>query len=298
MRKFKPLKISILGLISLLAISCNTPNKSIISIDYQNEMDTYWKKRRDSRENNYLKLCGLLKLEDSISFFGYNDYLSPEINEPMSDTIGKFLTTADSILFFPLNQHNTRTEDGKTIEKLNYPLDSNGNSEKLYFKDLYWQIITRSNKKYVRVWHSKNPTVEHFKGYEKFPLNSDLRLKAYFKYYEEAKHEEVKSQLGLPSSQSFVGKLTFMFNENNYSLDVVTDGFLMVSDDTSGEKTYGGGRYLDLDLPEKNDSIILDFNKLYNPPCIFSDFTTCIYPPTQNYLPFQVLAGETSMAKQ
>ena len=68
----------------------------------------------------------------------------------------------------------------------------------------------------------------------------------------------------------------------------------MVLDATSGEQTYGGGRYLDLELPDYNDTITLDFNKLYNPPCIFSDFTTCIYPPRQNELPFKIFAGETS----
>ena len=37
---------------------------------------------------------------------------------------------------------------------------------------------------------------------------------------------------------------------------------------------------------------VIDFNKLYNPPCAFSEFTTCLYPPRQNHLPFAILAGE------
>jgi uncharacterized protein (DUF1684 family) len=38
--------------------------------------------------------------------------------------------------------------------------------------------------------------------------------------------------------------------------------------------------------------VTLDFNYLYNPPCAFSDFTTCLYPPRQNNLTFIILAGE------
>ena len=70
------------------------------------------------------------------------------------------------------------------------------------------------------------------------------------------------------------------------------DGFTMVSDDTSGDLTYGGGRYIYLDLPESDGPVTIDFNKLYNPPCAFSEFTTCLYPPRQNVLPFKVEAGE------
>ena len=67
----------------------------------------------------------------------------------------------------------------------------------------------------------------------------------------------------------------------------------MVHDQTSGDVTYGGGRYIYLDLPEKDGPVTIDFNKLYNPPCSFSKYTTCLYPPQQNRLPFEILAGET-----
>ena len=66
----------------------------------------------------------------------------------------------------------------------------------------------------------------------------------------------------------------------------------MVSDKTTGDETYGGGRYIYLDLPETDGLVTLDFNYLYNPPCAFSDFTTCLYPPRQNNLTFIILAGE------
>ena len=66
----------------------------------------------------------------------------------------------------------------------------------------------------------------------------------------------------------------------------------MVSDETSGSATYGGGRYIYLELPKENDKVKIDFNKLYNPPCAFSDYTTCPFPPRQNILPFKLEAGE------
>jgi len=53
-----------------------------------------------------------------------------------------------------------------------------------------------------------------------------------------------------------------------------------------------------IDMPEKNGKVQLDFNYLYNPPCSFSDYTTCLFPPSQNRLPFAVKAGELLALKE
>jgi uncharacterized protein (DUF1684 family) len=36
----------------------------------------------------------------------------------------------------------------------------------------------------------------------------------------------------------------------------------------------------------------VDFNKAYNPPCAFTDYSTCPLPPQENRLDFAVTAGE------
>jgi hypothetical protein len=47
--------------------------------------------------------------------------------------------------------------------------------------------------------------------------------------------------------------------------------FLPIKDLTSGDETYGGGRYLDLEIKNiKKNKIEIDFNKLYNPWCAYS----------------------------
>jgi uncharacterized protein (DUF1684 family) len=66
-------------------------------------------------------------------------------------------------------------------------------------------------------------------------------------------------------------------------------------DETSGEQTYGAGRYLDLE-PESHrtddDAWILDFNEAYNPTCAYSDNYECPLPPTENWLDVAIEAGE------
>ncbi len=67
--------------------------------------------------------------------------------------------------------------------------------------------------------------------------------------------------------------------------------FLPLRDGSSGNETYGGGRYLDLNIPEK-DTIILDFNRLYNPYCVYSHRYSCPIPPKENFISLPINAGE------
>jgi len=69
--------------------------------------------------------------------------------------------------------------------------------------------------------------------------------------------------------------------------------FLPFKDKTNNQKTYGGGRYIDLEVKDIVDGkVIIDFNKCYNPWCAFSDGYNCPVPPKENHLGIEVKAGE------
>ena len=68
---------------------------------------------------------------------------------------------------------------------------------------------------------------------------------------------------------------------------------LVFSDPATGKETYGGGRFLDVQLPpDGSGPVVLDFNRAYNPPCAFTPFVSCPLPPGQNRLPVRIEAGE------
>lgn len=74
--------------------------------------------------------------------------------------------------------------------------------------------------------------------------------------------------------------------------------FLPFTDDTNGTETYGGGRYIDLREAEFKDNVlVLDFNKAYNPYCAFSSLYSCPKPPDENHLTIAIKAGEQQFAK-
>ncbi len=66
--------------------------------------------------------------------------------------------------------------------------------------------------------------------------------------------------------------------------------FLPITDLTSGDGSYGGGRFLDARIPD-GDTILLDFNKLYNPYCAYNKKYSCPIPPKENDLLVRIEAG-------
>lgn len=66
--------------------------------------------------------------------------------------------------------------------------------------------------------------------------------------------------------------------------------FLPFTDQTSGSESYGGGRYLDVRIPE-GDTMIINFNLAYNPYCAYSNRYSCPKVPANNDLPVAVKAG-------
>jgi uncharacterized protein (DUF1684 family) len=74
---------------------------------------------------------------------------------------------------------------------------------------------------------------------------------------------------------------------------IVGDGqvFFPFRDRTSGRATYGAGRFLYAPAPA-DGGILLDFNFAFTPPCAFTPFATCPLPPPENWLPFELPAGE------
>jgi uncharacterized protein (DUF1684 family) len=73
--------------------------------------------------------------------------------------------------------------------------------------------------------------------------------------------------------------------------------FLPFLDNTNGEETYAGGRYLDLAIPEGN-SIILDFNRAYNPYCAYNKKYSCPIVPKRNNLNAKIKAGVKSFKQK
>ena len=75
--------------------------------------------------------------------------------------------------------------------------------------------------------------------------------------------------------------------------------FVPFGDATSGFESYGGGRYIEFYISDiKNNKVIIDFNKAYNPYCAYTTGYNCPIPPTENMLTVAITAGEKNYDKK
>lgn len=99
------------------------------------------------------------------------------------------------------------------------------------------------------------------------------------------------------------GYIDFKIENNSFRLEVYQNMdlikqkeyknylFIPFKDLTATLTTYGGGRYIDFQIPEK-EQVILDFNTAYNPYCAYSYRYSCPIPPVINHLKIEINAGE------
>lgn len=264
--------------------------------EYIKEIKNWHKKRIENlkKENGWLNLVGLYWLKEGENSFGSNEANDLIFPKKAPAFIGKFFLK-DSIVRVEINENVDVFSDGKKIKSLELKNDKDGNPTILQHGSLRWYIIKRGNKYGVRLRDIESELVKNFKGIETFPINEDWKIEAKFEPYNPPKKIFVPNIIGMIEEESSPGSLVFTKDGKTFKLDVLDEGdsyFLIFADETSGKETYGGGRFLYIKKPAPNEKIYIDFNKAYNPPCVFTKYATCPLPPQQNYLKLRITAGE------
>ncbi|WP_431158763.1 DUF1684 domain-containing protein [Winogradskyella poriferorum] len=160
---------------------------------------------------------------------------------------------------------------------------------------------------------SKSPLkpkdLKRFNGLDFFKVDSTFIVNATLQRTPNSKWFNMKTTDDRLSKERVYGILNFRLKNKNYTLSVYqgeenmqTEGyedylFLPFLDDTNGDSTYGGGRYIDLRIPE-GDTIQLNFNEAYNPLCVYNEKYSCPLVPRNNYLNLRVTAGMKNFKSQ
>jgi uncharacterized protein (DUF1684 family) len=157
-------------------------------------------------------------------------------------------------------------------------------------------ILEQNNRFFLRVRDSESARRKKFAGIEAYPIDPAWRIEAQWVPFDPPRELPIINVLGLVQQAPCPGKAVFKHGGRTYELLPMQEApddplFFVLTDTTAGEETYEASRFLYAD-PPKDGKVILDFNKVYNPPCAFSPFTTCPLPPKENVLPFPLRAGE------
>jgi uncharacterized protein (DUF1684 family) len=141
-----------------------------------------------------------------------------------------------------------------------------------------------------------------FKSLEFYPVDLKYCITAKFKRTPNEKPFNMATTTGRKAVYVKYGEVTFSLNGKPFKLDIFQSPdlikeeeykdylFLPFTDNTNGETSYAGGRYIDMKQP-KGDTIQIDFNKAYNPYCAYNHDYSCPIPPSQNFVDADIKAG-------
>jgi len=183
---------------------------------------------------------------------------------------------------------------GKLVTRRALASDASETPDRLVVGSRAVMVISRSGKVALRTWDSESPVRKGFKGIDTFPPDPRWRITARWEAYPQPRAVEVPSVIGTPTRELAPGRAWFKLGGKEYSLEPTQDGdslFFVFKDQTAPGETYGAGRFLDAP-PPRNGTVVLDFNRAYNPPCAFTSFATCPLPLPENVLPVRIEAGE------
>jgi uncharacterized protein (DUF1684 family) len=271
---------------------------------YKAEIEAFHRQRDASlrNEGGWLSLVGLSWLSEGDNAVGSapkSRVLLPKGKAP--ETLG-VIHLEKNVATFTAAKGAAVTSEGKPVTTIVLKPDVSGATTQLAHGTLTFYVIKRGPKWGVRVKDRDAATLKNFKGIESFPTDPAWRFQARFEKYTPVRKVEVPNVLGMPETQNSPGAVVFSKDGKSYRLDALFDGrggelFLIFGDETNSKETYGGGRFLTTPPPAKDGTVVVDFNRAYNPPCVFTPYATCPLPPAENRLAMRVTAGERTYGK-
>lgn len=283
----------------LLLASCARTSQKPIEVSHADEVER-WKAERLASlksEDGWLTLVGLFWLNEGANKFGSDPTLDINLPAGKSPPFAGTLWLQDGKVRLEARPGVEITHDGEAVSTLDMKSDEAGKPTVLSLGVLSLQVIKRGDKLGLRVKDKENPARSSFRGLEYYPLSDKWRVVGRFEQYDPPKSLPVTNVLGMEEGTPSPGALIFDVDGKTYRLDAITEQgeeqlFIIFADATSGNETYGAGRYLYVNPPDAEGRVVIDFNKSYSPPCAFTNYATCPLPPFQNRLPIAVEAGE------
>lgn len=258
-----------------------------------------WRVQRENAlraPDSWFSLVGLFVLKDGYHLIG---------SAPESDILLPATAPAElGILEFRNNKAtlNVTTKetvliDGQPVQQA--PLEDNHERRRpthVTIGPVTFFVHNFGDQYAIRVKDSTNPAIAAFAGNEWFPVKPEYRVQGHFTRHETPRSIPIKTIVDTNSKYKSVGTITFDLQGQPFSLLATDYGVphqlsAILRDATAGKQTYGSARFLTVELAD-DDSVVLDFNKAFNPPCAFSVYATCPLPPRENILPVAIAAGE------
>lgn len=261
------------------------------------EEEERWRAERADRlktEDGWLSLVGLFWLESGDNAVGSDP--DGRVVLPVGPArAGRLLYDRTTVRLVATAESGFKVGDQAVTDRV-LRTDADGDPDVVRLGRVTFEVIRRGDRHGVRVRDPESPTRTQFTGLNWFPIDPAYRVEAVFRPFDEPRKMAIPTVIGTSEAMLAPGLLEFTLRGEKLTLLPLVDDpaatrfFLILRDGTSGKETYGAGRYLYAE--RQGDRVVVDFNRIYNPPCAYTPHATCPLPPPENRLSLRIEAGE------
>jgi uncharacterized protein (DUF1684 family) len=290
------MRILALPLLLLAACAASAPSPS--ADDAWPKPLVEWRERAGlglRADNGWLTLAGRYVMKPGANTFGTgpaNDIVFPKGLGP--ERIGT-ITIAGKTVTLSLARGVEMEKDGMPFSERVMGTDAS-KRDWVTLGRLAMHVIEREGRYVLRLADNESEVRKGFRSRVWYDPDPAYRVQATFVPYPPGRTVTIINVLDEASDEPAPGYVEFELGGRKHRLDAVGDDeglFFVLRDATAGDTTYRPGRFLYVaKKPEPGKPFELDLNRVYNPPCAFSEFTTCPLPPKQNILKVRIDAGE------
>jgi len=260
-----------------------------------------WRLERLTSETSWLTLIGLDWLEEGDNLLGSAEDARLRLPAGKAPAKAGVLRLEDGVVTLLPEEGVALTANGEPVSgPMRLASDADGDATLLELGPLNFYVLVRGDRIGLRIRDREAKLRLEFPGLEYWDADPGRRVTARFEANPPGTTVPMVNVLGIVDDVPSPGKVTIPLEGTEYTLTALDDTgdgrlFLIVGDETNGRETYGGGRYLYADEP-KDGTTVVDLNRLYNPPCAFTAYSTCQLPPKENKLPLRLEVGEKKFA--
>jgi uncharacterized protein (DUF1684 family) len=278
----------------IVASAADKPTQFQVDPAYQKSLDKWKGELVEDLKQEWLPLAGLFWLKPGENSFGTdpkNNIVFPKgpAHAGSFALLGKNVTAK----FAP---GSNATITGKPVTAAELQPDTSGNPTVVEIGSLRLHVIVRGERVGIRLKDLSSDAVRRYRGPLFFPVNLSYRVTATWLPSDGKQTVNVPNVLGDVTPTPVAGTAVFKINGQELRLtdlggNAAGELFFVFSDPLSKTNTYPGGRFLKAG-PVANGTVLLDFNRAYNPPCAITPYATCPLAPKENRLSVAIPAGE------
>lgn len=244
---------------------------------------------------------GLWELRDGSARLGADPSLPIALPPKLAPRlVGTIERVAADIRFLPAAHATVRLANGTPVRSpIPLKSDRTDSATTLAVATLRLRVHGEpgTDRLWLRAWDEEHPSRATFVLPDAYPADTAWRMSARFERYPQPRSREVPDITNGSQAYRSTGELVFRKDGREHRLIAFQEPkdtmfFVMLWDSTARTTTYQSGRYMRVHLPDSTGWTVMDFNRVYNPPCVFTEFSTCAFAPRENRLGLAITAGE------